>query len=100
MRPDGAPVGDASGAKQDSGTGLVLPGTIQAFNSAPIYARTNGYVRKWLVDIGDSVREGQTLAVLDAPEVDQQLAQARADYQTRWPSRSWRRALRRAGRRC
>jgi RND family efflux transporter MFP subunit len=67
----------------DGGGGtLVLPGNIQAFNSAPIYARTNGYVRRWLVDIGDHVSAGQTLAVLDAPEVDQQLAQARADYQT------------------
>jgi RND family efflux transporter MFP subunit len=62
--------------------GLVLPGTVQAFNSAAIYARTNGYVRRWLVDIGDPVRAGQPLAVLDAPEIDQQLAQARADYQT------------------
>lgn len=61
---------------------LVLPGQIQAYNSAPIYARTNGYVRRWLVDIGDRVGAGQTLAILDAPEVDQQLAQARADYQT------------------
>lgn len=67
----------------DGGGGaLVLPGNIQAYNSAPIYARTNGYVRRWLVDIGDHVSAGQTLAVLDAPEVDQQLAQARADYQT------------------
>ncbi|MBT2189456.1 efflux RND transporter periplasmic adaptor subunit [Sphingobium nicotianae] len=82
MRPDGAPASDVSDAKSDNARGLVLPGTIQAFNSAPIYARTNGYVRKWLVDIGDSVREGQRLAILDAPEVDQQLAQARADYQT------------------
>lgn len=61
---------------------LVLPGNIEAFNSAPIFARTNGYVRRWLVDIGDSVRAGQVLAVLDAPEIDQQLAQAQADYQT------------------
>lgn len=63
-------------------SGLTLPGTLQAYNSAPIYARTNGYVRKWLVDIGDDVRAGQLLAVLDAPEVDQQLAAARADLQT------------------
>ena len=64
------------------GMALVLPGNVQAFNSAAIYARTNGYVRRWLSDIGDHVRAGQTLAILDAPEVDQQLAQARADYQT------------------
>jgi RND family efflux transporter MFP subunit len=61
---------------------LVLPGNVQAYNSAAIYARTNGYVRRWLADIGDSVRAGQPLAILDAPEVDQQLAQAQADYQT------------------
>lgn len=61
---------------------LVLPGNVQAYNSAPIYARTNGYVRRWLADIGDNVRAGQPLAILDAPEVDQQLAQAQADYQT------------------
>ena len=61
---------------------LVLPGNVQAYNSAAIFARTNGYIRRWLADIGDHVREGQALAVLDAPEVDQQLAQAQADYQT------------------
>lgn len=64
------------------GDGLVLPGTIQAYNSAAIYARTNGYVRRWQADIGDHVRAGQTLATLDAPDLDQQLAQAKADYQT------------------
>jgi RND family efflux transporter MFP subunit len=62
--------------------GLTQPGSLQAYNSAPIFARTNGYVRRWLVDIGDEVRAGQLLAVLDAPEVDQQLAAARADLQT------------------
>lgn len=61
---------------------LLLPGNVQAYNSAAIYARTNGYVRRWLADIGDRVRPGQTLAILDAPEIDQQLAQAEADYQT------------------
>lgn len=80
----GGPVAKPDGAKpaDGAGTGLVLPGNVQAFNTAPIYARTNGYVRRWLVDIGDSVRAGQPLAILDAPELDQQLAQARADYQT------------------
>lgn len=61
---------------------LTLPGNVQAWNSATIYARTTGYIREWLSDIGDRVHAGQTLAVLDAPEVDQQLAQAQADYQT------------------
>ena len=63
-------------------TALTLPATLQALQSAPIYARTSGYVRKWFVDIGDPVRPGQLLAVIDAPEVDQQLAAARADLQT------------------
>ncbi|PZT98202.1 MAG: efflux RND transporter periplasmic adaptor subunit [Brevundimonas sp.] len=62
--------------------GLILPGVIQALNSAPIHARTNGYVRAWFVDIGDVVSAGQTLAVLAAPELDEQLAVARAEYQT------------------
>jgi len=65
-----------------AGDGLTLPGNIQAYNSAPIYARTNGYVRRWLADIGDDVRAGQLLAVLDAPDLAQQLAAARADLQT------------------
>ncbi len=69
-------------AADKEGDALVLPGNVQAYNSAAIYARTNGYVRRWLADIGDSVRAGQSLAILDAPEVDQQLAQAQADYQT------------------
>ncbi|MGK2286489.1 efflux RND transporter periplasmic adaptor subunit [Pedomonas sp. V897] len=64
------------------GNVLTLPGNVEAFNTAPIYARTNGYVRRWLVNIGDRVKAGQTLAVLDAPEIEQQLAQALADYQT------------------
>jgi RND family efflux transporter MFP subunit len=71
-----------------SGGDLSLPGTLQAFNSAQIYARTNGYVRRWLVDIGQPVDEGQTLAVIDSPEIDQQLAQARADYQTALANRA------------
>ncbi|MET0238821.1 MAG: efflux RND transporter periplasmic adaptor subunit [Sphingobium sp.] len=64
------------------GAMLVLPGNVQAYNSAAIYARTNGYVRRWLADIGDRVQAGQPLAILDAPEIDQQLAAAQADYQT------------------
>jgi multidrug efflux pump subunit AcrA (membrane-fusion protein) len=55
---------------------------VQALNSAALFARTNGYVRRWLVDIGDRVSAGQTMAIIDAPEVEQQLARAQADYQT------------------
>jgi RND family efflux transporter MFP subunit len=69
-------------ATSGAGQGLTLPGNIQAYNSAAVYARANGYVRRWLVDIGDHVSAGQTLAIIDAPEVDQQLAQAQADFQT------------------
>jgi RND family efflux transporter MFP subunit len=58
---------------------IVLPGTMQPLADAPIYARTNGYVRKWYVDIGGAVRAGQLLAELDAPEVEHELQQARAD---------------------
>ncbi|MDH7638069.1 efflux RND transporter periplasmic adaptor subunit [Sphingomonas oryzagri] len=66
----------------DAGNALVLPGNVQAFNSAPLYARTNGYVSKWFVDIGSPVKAGQVMAVIDTPDVDQQLAAARADLQT------------------
>jgi RND family efflux transporter MFP subunit len=70
-------------AKRSSeGAGLTLPGNIQALNSAALFARTNGYVRRWSVDIGDRVSAGQTMAIIDAPEVEQQLARAQADYQT------------------
>lgn len=58
---------------------LILPGTVQAFVDAPIYARTTGYLKGWYVDIGAKVKKGQLLAELDTPEVDQQLLQAQAD---------------------
>ncbi|HTV52889.1 MAG TPA: efflux RND transporter periplasmic adaptor subunit [Steroidobacteraceae bacterium] len=58
---------------------LVMPGNLQANYEAPIYARTSGYLSKWLVDIGARVRSGQLLAVIESPEVDQQLSQAQAD---------------------
>jgi len=57
---------------------LPLPGTIEAFQQASIFARTTGYVKRWLVDIGDRVKQGDLLAELDTPEVDQQLSQAQA----------------------
>jgi len=61
---------------------LVLPGTLQAYVESPIYARTNGYLRKWYRDIGSRVNKGELLADIDTPEVDQQLGQARADLNT------------------
>src|SRR6195952_2545255 len=57
---------------------LTLPGMIQAFSQSPFYARVDGYVRTWYVDIGAHVTKGQLMAEIDAPEVDQQLNQARA----------------------
>ena len=62
--------------------GLVLPGSMQAYVESPIYARTNGYLKKWYRDIGSRVRQGELLADIDTPEVDQQLSQARADLET------------------
>ena len=61
---------------------VVLPANVQAYISAPIYARTNGYLKKWYADIGAHVKEGQLLAEIETPEVDQQLQQARADLGT------------------
>ncbi|MGH9734733.1 MAG: efflux RND transporter periplasmic adaptor subunit [Candidatus Acidiferrales bacterium] len=63
-------------------TEIILPGNMQAFKDAPIYARTNGYLNKWYVDIGGRVKAGQLLAEIETPEVDQQLAQTEADLNT------------------
>lgn len=65
-------------ASSGSGT-LVLPGKLSAFYDAPIYARVPGYVHAWYKDIGAKVHKGDILAVIDTPELDQQLQQARAD---------------------
>ncbi len=65
-----------------AGAELVLPGTVQANYDAPIYARTSGYLKRWLVDIGARVKNGQLLAEIDTPEVNQQLQQAEADVAT------------------
>src|SRR5437870_12235889 len=61
---------------------ILLPGTTQAFTDAPIFARTNGYVKRWYFDIGAHVKAGQLLAEIETPEVDQQLQQAQADLAT------------------
>ncbi len=61
---------------------LVLPGDVQAFNSAPIFARVSGYLKAWYVDIGAPVKAGQTLAEIDTPDLDQQLLMAKADLGT------------------
>ena len=72
VRPTSAPATES----------LVLPGSVQAYYEAPIYARTSGYLKAWHTDIGTPVRKGQLLAEIDTPEVDQQLSQARADLAT------------------
>ena len=61
---------------------LVLPGNLSAFYEAPIYARVNGYLKNWLVDIGAHVKAGQVLANIETPELDQQILQAQADLRT------------------
>lgn len=70
-------------AKAGEGTEqLILPGNVTAWHDATIYARTNGYIKKWYVDIGTKVKEGQLLAVIETPELDAQLRQAKADLNT------------------
>src|ERR1035438_6123056 len=61
---------------------ITLPGNVEPFVSAPIYSRTNGYLEKWYVDIGAHVKQGQLLAVIETPEVDQQLQQSRSNLAT------------------
>jgi RND family efflux transporter MFP subunit len=68
--------------RTDLGEELVLPGTVQAFIESPIYARTNGYLKAWYTDIGSTVKNGQLLAEIETPEIDQQLTQAIADLAT------------------
>ena len=67
---------------EDSLNEIVLPGNMQAYTLAPIYARTTGYVKAWYHDIGSHVRKGDLLAVIETPELDQQLAQAKAELAT------------------
>jgi RND family efflux transporter MFP subunit len=61
---------------------IILPGNVQPFIASPVYARTNGYLKKWYFDIGAHVKKGQLLAVIETPEVDQQLQQARSNLLT------------------
>ena len=70
-------------AKADkSAASLTLPAQVQAFQNAGIHSRVPGYLKAWHVDIGDRVRKGQLLAEIDTPDLDQQLAAARADLAT------------------
>src|SRR6202166_53548 len=61
---------------------IILPGNVQPFITSPVYSRTNGYLKKWYFDIGTHVKKGQLLAVIETPEVDQQLQQARSNLST------------------
>jgi RND family efflux transporter MFP subunit len=61
---------------------IILPGNVQPFITSPIYARTNGYLKKWYFDIGAHVKQGQLLAVIDTPEVDQQVQQIMSNLET------------------
>lgn len=77
--PDVSVIRAKLGAPQQE---IVLPGNIEAFIDSPIYARTNGYLKKWYHDIGSHVKTGELLAEIDTPEVDAQLDQARSDLNT------------------
>jgi RND family efflux transporter MFP subunit len=66
----------------DSSYALELPGRLEAYSRAPIYARVSGYLKDWKVDIGSAVRTGQVLGEIEAPDLDQQLSQAKADLMT------------------
>jgi RND family efflux transporter MFP subunit len=70
-----------SSQRPDDNAKLVLPGSTQAIQETAIYARTDGYVRRWLVDIGAKVEAGQLLAEIETPEIDQELNQARAAFE-------------------
>ena len=72
----------ASPSVDSAGEELVLPGNLQAYSSALIHARTGGFLKAWYTDIGTAVKKGQLLAEIDAPELDQQDAQAQADLLT------------------
>ncbi|HEY4975388.1 MAG TPA: biotin/lipoyl-binding protein, partial [Steroidobacteraceae bacterium] len=65
-----------------AGGALNLPGRLEAYSRAPIYARVSGYLKSWKYDIGAQVKAGALLAEIDAPDLDQQLAQAEADLST------------------
>jgi RND family efflux transporter MFP subunit len=72
------PVAVVHPTRSDDSQDITLPGNAQAYVETPIYARTAGYLKQWYVDIGGAVKAGQLLALIDAPEVDQQLRQAQA----------------------
>ena len=66
----------------DANSEMVLPGTLKPYVESPLYARTNGYLKKWYKDIGSHVQKGELLAEIDTPEIDQELNQSRAELVT------------------
>ncbi|WP_020204898.1 efflux RND transporter periplasmic adaptor subunit [Cupriavidus sp. WS] len=76
------PVATVQPRRADGADELTLPGDVRAFQDAPVFARVSGYLRRWYADIGSKVTQGQLLAEIDAPEVSDQLRQARADEAT------------------
>lgn len=72
----------AAPAANPDGDALKLPGRLEAYARAPLYARTSGYLKSWTADIGTPVKAGQLLAEIETPDLDQQLQQARADLAT------------------
>jgi RND family efflux transporter MFP subunit len=82
-RSDSAPIVGIVHPKRGAPTSeLVLPGSAEAFTETPVYARVNGYLKRWYFDIGARVAAGQLLAEIETPEVDQELSQARAELNT------------------
>ncbi len=87
--------------QQAQGQPLTLPGTLQGVIESTVYARSNGYVVRWMKDIGSSVKKGELLAEIAAPEIDQELSQAvSARALRRRRARAWRKAPRSGGQRC
>ena len=76
--PDVAVIHPKPGEVKDE---LILPGNVQAFTDSPIYARSSGYLKQWFIDIGGHAKAGQELAIIEAPEIDQQVSQAKATLQ-------------------
>ena len=71
----------ATANKSANAARLVLPGTLLGINEAQIYSRVNGYVKQWFKDIGDTAKKGETLAILDIPEVSKQVEEATANFE-------------------
>jgi multidrug efflux pump subunit AcrA (membrane-fusion protein) len=87
---DAVPLVDVVSPRHDAtDQELVLPGQTMAFADTPIYARTNGYLKRWFFDIGAHVRQGQLLAQIETPELDDQLRQPMPTWIRRRPTLIW-----------